>query len=51
VIKQQFGLANVRFRGLAQNTAQVITLFALSNLWMVRGNLIAMMRQVRLQAA
>jgi hypothetical protein len=26
----------VRFRGLAKNTAHVITLFALSNLWMAR---------------
>ncbi|MSP36532.1 MAG: IS5/IS1182 family transposase, partial [Limnohabitans sp.] len=25
-----------RYRGLAKNTAQLITLFALSNLWMVR---------------
>lgn len=30
VIKRQFGLAKVRFRGLAKNTAHVITLFALS---------------------
>jgi IS5 family transposase len=26
----------VRYRGLAKNTAQIITLFALSNLWMAR---------------
>ncbi|MSQ66395.1 MAG: IS5/IS1182 family transposase, partial [Limnohabitans sp.] len=25
-----------RYRGLVKNTAQLITLFALSNLWMVR---------------
>ena len=42
VIKRQFGLAKVRFRGLAKNTAHVITLFALSNLWMARKKLIAM---------
>ena len=36
VIKRQFGLAKVRFRGLAKNTAHVVTLFALSNLWMAR---------------
>ena len=36
VIKRQFGLMKVRFRGLAKNTAHVITLFALSNLWMAR---------------
>jgi transposase, IS5 family len=39
VIKQQFGFAKVRYRGLAKNTAQLITLFALSNLWMVRHRL------------
>ena len=36
VIMRQFGLTNVRFRGLARNTAHVITLFALSNPWMAR---------------
>jgi IS5 family transposase len=36
VIKRQFGYTKVRFRGLAKNTAQVVTLFALSNLWMAR---------------
>jgi IS5 family transposase len=51
VIKRQFGLAKVRFKGLAKNTAHVITLFALSNLWMARRQLIAMMGQVRPQTA
>ena len=32
VVERQFGLAKVRFRGLAKNTAYVVTLFALSNL-------------------
>jgi transposase, IS5 family len=41
VIKRQFGLMKVRFRGLAKNTAHVITLFALSNLWMARRQLLA----------
>jgi len=41
VIKRQFGLVKVRFRGLAKNTAHVITLFALSNLWMARRRLLA----------
>ena len=41
VIKRQFGLVKVRFRGLAKNTAHVITLFALSNLWMARRKLLA----------
>ena len=35
-IKRQFGAMKVRFRGLAKNTAPVLTLFALSNLWMAR---------------
>jgi IS5 family transposase len=39
VIKRQFGFVKVRFRGLAKNTAQLKTLFALSNLWMVRHKL------------
>jgi len=29
----------VRYLGLKKNTAQLFTLFALSNLWMVRGKL------------
>ncbi len=36
VIKRQFGCVKVRYRGLAKNTAQLTTLFALLNLWMVR---------------
>jgi len=51
VIKRQFGLVKVRFRGLRKNTAHVITLFALSNLWMARHRLIAMMGVVRPKAA
>ena len=51
VIKRQFGLAKVRFRGLPKNTAHVITLFALSNLWMARKQLMAMMGAVRPKAA
>ena len=41
VIKRQFGHTKVRYRGLKKNTAQLVTLFALSNLWMVRGKLMA----------
>ena len=36
VIKCQLGFTKVRYRGLAKNTAQLNTLFALSNLWMAR---------------
>ena len=39
VIKRQFGYVKVRYRGLKKNTAQLVTLFALSNLWMVRRKL------------
>ena len=39
VIKRQFGFVKVRYRGLKKNTAQLTTLFALSNLWMARGKL------------
>ncbi|MDD2159287.1 IS5 family transposase [Pseudomonas sp. MIL19] len=40
VIKRQFGYVKTRFRGLAKNTAQLVTLFALSNLWMARRHLL-----------
>ena len=39
VIKRQFGHVKVRYRGLKKNTAQLNTLFALSNLWMARRSL------------
>ena len=39
VIKRQFGFVKVRYRGLKKNTAQLFTLFALSNLWMARSQL------------
>lgn len=44
VIKRQFGHVKVRYRGLAKNTAQLHTLFALSNLWMVRRALLQGLR-------
>lgn len=42
VIKRQFGYMKVRFRGLMKNTAQLTTLFALSNLWMARKQFMGM---------
>ncbi len=48
VIKRQFGYVKTRFRGLAKNTAQLVTLFALSNLWMARRHLLANAGEVRL---
>lgn len=41
-MKRQFGYQKVRFKGLVKNTGQIVTLFALSNLWMARGRLLAM---------
>jgi IS5 family transposase len=35
VIKRQFGYVKTRYRGPKTNTAQLVTLFALSNLLMV----------------
>jgi IS5 family transposase len=40
VLKRQFGFTKVRYRGLAKNTAQIVTLFALSNLWTARRQLL-----------
>ncbi|TWR41592.1 IS5 family transposase, partial [Xanthomonas vasicola] len=48
VIKRQFGYTKLRYRGLAKNTAQVLTLFALSNLWMKPKQLLPAMGSVRL---
>jgi transposase, IS5 family len=36
VLKRQFAYTKTRYRGLMKNTAQITTLFALSNLWMAR---------------
>ena len=41
VIKRQFGYLKTRYKGLKKNTAQLVTLFALSNLWTVRSKLMA----------
>ena len=40
VLKRQFGFTKVRYRGLGKNTAQIVTLCAPSNLWMVRRQLL-----------
>ena len=42
VVKRQFGFQKVRFKRLAKNTAQILTLFALSHLWVARRKLLAM---------
>ena len=41
VIKRQFGPVKTRTRGLAKNRAQLFTLFALGNLFLVRRRLMA----------
>nr|WP_235047214.1 transposase [Xanthomonas vasicola] len=48
VIKRQFGYTTARYRGLAKNTANVLTLCALSNLWMKPKQLPPAMGSVRL---
>lgn len=40
VIKCQFGYRKTRYRALVKTTAQLTTLFVLSNLWMVRKRII-----------
>ena len=42
VVKQLWGHAKVRYRGLAKNFAQMCTLFALTNLYTVRRRLLAL---------
>ena len=44
IVKQQFGYAKVRYRGLAKNTARLTMLFALGNLWAMRHRLLALQR-------
>jgi IS5 family transposase len=39
VLKRQFGYTKVRYRGITKNAAQLMTLFALGNVWMVRHKL------------
>ena len=51
VVKRQFDYVKVRYRGLKKNTLQLKTLFALSNLWMARKKLMAMMGGVRAKPA
>ncbi|UNE62862.1 IS5 family transposase [Xanthomonas oryzae] len=48
VIKRRFGYTKVRYRGLAENTAHVLSLFAPSTLWMKRKQLLHAMESVRL---
>ncbi len=45
VLKRQFGYVKVRYKGLMKNTAQVLTLFALTNLYMARRKLLVIREQ------
>ena len=40
IIKQQFGFAKVRYRGIAKNDNKLQVMFALANLWMRRRTLL-----------
>lgn len=42
VINRQFGYVKTKYRGLAKIMANLMTLFALSNLWMARKLLLKM---------
>ena len=46
-VKRQCGYTKPRYRGLAKNTAQLHTLFALTNLWMARRKLLILDAKVR----
>jgi transposase, IS5 family len=50
IVKCVFGYVKVRFKGLAKNTAQVVTLFALANLYLARKHLLPSTGKLRLQA-
>ena len=45
IIKNRFGLKKVRYRGLAKNAAQLMTLFALANLMIAKRRLLGLNAQ------
>ncbi|RQW18358.1 IS5 family transposase [Rhodobacteraceae bacterium CH30] len=45
IIKNRFGLKKARYRGLAKNTAQMMTLFALANLMIAKRRLLGLNTQ------
>ena len=51
ILKCRWHYVKTRFKGLAKNTAQITTLFALGNLYRVRKQLMALTGSLRLQAA
>lgn len=42
ILKRKFGYTKARYRGLEKNTTQLMTLFALGNLYQARRALLAM---------
>ena len=51
MVERAIRMFKVIFKRLAKNTAHMITLFALSNLWMAHKKLMEMMGEVRVQRA
>lgn len=49
IVKCVFGFVKVRFKGLAKNTSQVVTLFALANLYLARRHLLPATGKLRPQ--
>jgi IS5 family transposase len=49
IVKCVFGYVKVRFKGLAKNTSQVTTLFALANLYLARKHLLPQTGKLRAQ--
>ncbi len=47
VVKRQFGFVKVRYRGLVKNTGQIVTLFVLANLLLVRKRMLHLVGEVR----
>ncbi|BDV00885.1 IS5 family transposase [Thermodesulfomicrobium sp. WS] len=45
IVKNLFGYRKTHYRGLAKNSAQLMTLFALANLWLARKRLLNMVPQ------
>jgi len=47
VMKRQFGFVKDRNRSLAKNTGQIVTLFALANLWLACKRLLPLLGEER----
>lgn len=46
-VKRQFSFVKIRYRGLDKNTGQIMTPFALANLWLARQRLLLLLGEVR----